>query len=120
MKTQTIEPAVLARLASMKDEFSVSVEPDDLGWVVYVHGEQGDRILLDVESKAAAVFDVLEDVEQRLHALGVEHFEVKDMVKEEGYDEWLLAEIQEALDDPSPPVPHEEAVRRIRAAIKEK
>jgi hypothetical protein len=120
MKTRTIEPAVLAQLAGSQDQFSVSVEPDDLGWVVYVHDQQGERALLDLEGKAAAVFDELDAAEQRLHALGVEHFEVKEMEKEEGYDEWLLAEIQEALDDPSPPVPHEEAVRRIRAAIKEK
>lgn len=120
MKTQTIEPAVLAKLASSQGQFSVSVEPDDLGWVVYVHDQQGERALLDLEGKAAAVFDELEAVEQRLHALGVERFDVKEMIKEEGYDEWLLAEIQEALDDPSPPVPHEEAVRRIKAAIKEK
>lgn len=70
MKTQTIEPAVLAELASSKDPFSVSVEPDDLGWVVYVHDQQGERALLDLEGKAAAVFDELEAVEQRLHALG--------------------------------------------------
>jgi hypothetical protein len=120
MKARTIEPAVLAKLASSQDQFSVSVEPDDLGWVVYVHDQQGEHALLDLESKAAAVFDELETVEQRLHALGVKNFEVKEMEKEAGYDEWLLAEIQEALDDPSPPVPHEEAVRRIRAAIKEK
>jgi len=42
------------------------------------------------------------------------------MEKEEGYDEWLLAEIQEALDDPSPLIPHEEAIRQILAGIKEK
>lgn len=120
MKTQTIEPAALARLASTKDAFSVSVEPDDCGWVVHVHDEQGVRLLLDVENKAAAVFDAIEAAEQRLLTLGIEHFEVKQLEKEEGYDEWLLAEIQEALDDPSPPIPHEEAMRQILAAIKEK
>lgn len=120
MKTQTIEPAALARLASAKDEFSVSVQPDDCGWLVYVHDRQGDRVLLDLESKSAAVFDALQAVEQRLLALGVEQFEVQKLEKEEGYDEWLIAEVQAALDDPSPPVPHEEAVRRIRAAIKAK
>ena len=120
MKAQTIEPAALARLAGKKDEFSVSVQPDDLGWVVYVHDKQGDRVLLDLESKAAAVFDALEAVEQRLLGVGVEHFEVGALEKEDGYNQWLMSEVQAALDDPSPPVPHEEAMRRIRSAIKAK
>ncbi|WP_343732070.1 hypothetical protein [Duganella sp.] len=117
MKAQTIEPAALARLAGKKNDFSVSVQPDDLGWVVYVHDKQGDRVLLDLESKAAAVFDALEAVKQRLLGLGVEHFEIGEMEKDEGYDQWLIGEVQAALDDPSPPVPHEEAIRRIRSAI---
>lgn len=36
------------------------------------------------------------------------------------YTKWLKAEIQEALDDPSPTIPHAEAMRLIRAAIKQK
>ncbi|MEO7495443.1 MAG: hypothetical protein ABIT83_07925 [Massilia sp.] len=34
------------------------------------------------------------------------------------YDDWLRAEIQEAIDDPSPTISHEEVVRQVRAAIK--
>lgn len=34
------------------------------------------------------------------------------------YSKWLKAEVQEALDDPSPTVAHEEAMRQVRAAIK--
>lgn len=32
-------------------------------------------------------------------------------------DDWLAAEVQEALSDPSPGIPHEEAMRPIRAAV---
>ena len=35
------------------------------------------------------------------------------------YDKWLKAEIQEAIDDPSPSIPHAEAMRQVRAAIKQ-
>lgn len=35
------------------------------------------------------------------------------------HDQWLKAEIQEAIDDPSPPIPHAEAMRQVRAAIKQ-
>lgn len=33
------------------------------------------------------------------------------------YDAWLAAEVQEALDDDSPSIPHEEAMRMVRAAV---
>jgi predicted RNase H-like HicB family nuclease len=33
------------------------------------------------------------------------------------YDAWLATEVQEALDDDSPSIPHEEAMRLIRAAV---
>lgn len=33
------------------------------------------------------------------------------------YDAWLAAEVQEALDDDSPSIPHEEAMRMVRAAL---
>jgi len=34
------------------------------------------------------------------------------------YTKWLKAEVQEAIDDTSPTVPHEEAMRQVRDAIK--
>lgn len=120
MTTQTIQPSMLAMLANTENEFSVSAQAQDDGWVVYVHDKQGDRVLLDLEGKAAAVFDALRAVEQRLFALGIEQFEIKRLEKENGYDDWLYAEVREALDDPAPLIPHEEAMRRIRAAIKVK
>jgi hypothetical protein len=33
------------------------------------------------------------------------------------YEQWLDAEIQEALDDPAPAIAHGEAMRQVRAAI---
>lgn len=36
------------------------------------------------------------------------------------YDAWLAAEVQQALDDDSPSIPHEEAMRMVRAAVFEK
>ena len=34
------------------------------------------------------------------------------------YTKWLKAEVQEAIDDTSPSIPHDEAMRQVRAAIK--
>lgn len=33
------------------------------------------------------------------------------------YTKWLKAEVQEALDDPRPSVPHDEAMRQVRASL---
>jgi hypothetical protein len=35
----------------------------------------------------------------------------------EAYDVWFRARVQEALDDPRPPVPHDEVVKRVKATI---
>lgn len=35
----------------------------------------------------------------------------------ETYDKWFRAKVQEALDDPSPGIPHEEVMASVRARI---
>ena len=35
------------------------------------------------------------------------------------YDAWFRAKVREALHDPHPPVPHDEAMRDLRARIEE-
>lgn len=36
----------------------------------------------------------------------------------EVYDKWLMDQVQEALDDNSPTIPHEQAIAEVRAALK--
>lgn len=120
MKTQTIMATELAMLADAGSDFSVSAKAEAAGWLVYVHDQQGDRALLDLEGKATAVFDALETVGWRLRALGIAHFEVEPLEKEAGYDEWLEAEIQDVLDEPGPLIPHEKAVLLMLETIKVK
>lgn len=36
---------------------------------------------------------------------------------QESYEAWLAAEIQEAIDDPRPSVPHDEVMARMDARI---
>ena len=38
----------------------------------------------------------------------------------DAYDIWFRAKVQEALDDPRPSIPHEEAMAMIKAAIDRK
>lgn len=45
---------------------------------------------------------------------------MKNMTTEQlrtAYTEWLAAEIQEAIDDPRPSIPHDEAMARMDARI---
>jgi hypothetical protein len=35
----------------------------------------------------------------------------------EAHDAWFRAKVQEALDDPRPPIPHDQAVARIDAVL---
>lgn len=122
MKAQTIQPAALAELAQAGGNFSVSVRAQAGGWTVYVHDERKDYSLVDAESNRVAIFEALDDVERRLQSLGICQFQVDRRLEgysdDPSYDAWLLAQVQEALDDPSPSIPHEEAIRQIRAAIK--
>ena len=43
---------------------------------------------------------------------------MKDAHAAAAYTKWLKAEVQEAIDDTSPTIPHDEAMRQVRAAIK--
>jgi hypothetical protein len=36
---------------------------------------------------------------------------------EEAYDRWFRAKVKASLNDPRPSIPHDEAMRRIRAII---
>ncbi|WP_277761858.1 stability determinant [Pseudomonas sp. A34-9] len=38
----------------------------------------------------------------------------------ESYDRWFRAKVQEAMDDPSPGIPHEEAMVRLDQLLEEK
>lgn len=38
----------------------------------------------------------------------------------EAYDVWFRARVQEALDDPRPPVPHDQAMAELQAIIDER
>jgi hypothetical protein len=36
------------------------------------------------------------------------------------YDKWLCAQVQEAIDDPRPSIPHEEVMAQMRALLARK
>jgi hypothetical protein len=85
--------------------------------------------LSDARADEPVVLNSLADVERLLRELGVVQFEVDGSAldnamsapppgADQEYDDWFRAQVQEALDDPRPAIPHDEAMRRIRAALK--
>jgi hypothetical protein len=45
----------------------------------------------------------------------ISEFETEEQAA--SHDRWLRAQVQAALDDPRPGVPHDEAMARVRATI---
>lgn len=46
----------------------------------------------------------------------ISEFETEEQAA--SHDRWFRAKVQKALDDPRPPVPHDEAMARIRERIR--
>ncbi len=99
-----------------------------------------ERVLAAQRSNQVRIFRKLETLVEYLKGIGIPRFEVdavhydphsataikrpdraaamKDAHAAAAYTKWFKAEVQEALDDTSPTVPHDEAMRQVRAAIK--
>lgn len=129
MNTSTLDYVEMHALANSEAEYDVSVIGANGEWRVFIHALSDVRALSGVSGGLPMVFATLSDVELELRELGVLHFEVTASRSDSGedtpvtetdpeYDAWFRAQVQEALDDPSPPIPHEEAMRQIRAALK--
>jgi len=53
-----------------------------------------------------------------LHSPFYSDFESEE--EAESYDRWFRAKVQEALDDPNPGIPHEEAMMRLDQLLEER
>lgn len=139
MSVDTIDHATLMQLTEAGLVSSAHVVGRDGGWGITVKYGTTERALAAQRNQQARIFRRLETLVEYLKGIGILHFDVdaaghhpdiakrrrpdralamKDAHEAAAYAKWLKAEIQEAIDDPSPTVPHEEAMRRIRAAIK--
>ncbi|WEK04820.1 MAG: hypothetical protein P0Y65_00760 [Candidatus Devosia phytovorans] len=56
----------------------------------------------------SAAFDQLDPL--------VSEFETQEQA--DSYDRWLMAKVERSLSDPRPSIPHDEAMRRVKEAIK--
>ena len=140
MATETIDHSTLAKLAEAGVVDSAHVIGREGGWRIVVKYGMSERALAAQRSQQVRIFRKFETLVEYLKGIGISRFDVdaanfdprslaerkrpdraaamKDAHEAAAYVKWLKAEIQEAIDDPGPTIPHEEAMRQIRAAIK--
>lgn len=140
MTAETIDHTTLIKLAEAGVVRSAHVIGRDGGWGILVRYGMTERLLAAQRSQQVRIFRKLETLVEYLKGVGIPRFEVdaenydsrstiatkrpdralamKDAHAAAAYNKWLKAEVQEAIDDPIPTVPHDEAMRQIRAAIK--
>lgn len=138
MTTETIDHATLTKLAEAGVVRSAHEVGQNGGWGILVKYGTTERALAAQRSHQVRIFRKLETLVEYLKGGGIPRFDV-DAVNHNphsvtatkrpdraaamkdahaAYTKWLKAEVQEALDDTSPTVPHDEAMRQVRAAIK--
>ena len=139
MATETIDHSTLSKLAEAGLVRSAHVVGQDGGWGIVVKYGTIERALAAQRSHQVRIFRKLETLVAYLKAVGIPRFDVdavnydphtttakrpdraaamKDAHAAAAYTKWLKAEVQEAIDDTSPTIPHDEAMRQVRAAIK--
>jgi hypothetical protein len=140
MPTETIDHTTLSKLAEAGVVRSAHVVGQDGGWSVLVKYGMTERALAAQRSQQVRIFRKLETLVDYLKGVGIPRFDVdtenysnssathkrpdraaamKEAHQAAAYTKWLKAEIQEAIDDTGPTIPHDEAMRQIRTAIKQ-
>lgn len=141
MTTETIDHTTLTKLAEAGVVRSAHVVGQAGGWGILVKYGMTERALAAQRSHQVRIFRKLETLVDYLKGIGIPRFDVdavnydpdsvtvhkrpdraaamKSAHEAAAYTKWLKAEVQEAIDDTSPTVPHDEAMRQVRAAIKQ-
>lgn len=140
MTTETIDHTTLSRLAEAGAVRSAHIVGQNGGWGVLVKCGMTERALAAQRSHQVRVFRKFETLVNYLKGVGIAHFDVdavnydaaslkntrnrpdraeamKSAHKAAAYDKWLKAEVQEAIDDTSPTIPHNEVMKEVRAVI---
>lgn len=141
MTTETIDHTTLTKLAEAGVVRSAHVVGQAGGWGILVKYGMTERALAAQRSHQVRIFRKLETLVDYLKGIGIPRFDVdavnydpdsvtvhkrpdraaamKSAHEAAAYTKWLKAEVQEAIDDTSPTIPHDEAMRQVRAAIKQ-
>lgn len=131
MNTETIDHTTLSRLAEAGAVRSAHIIGQSGGWGVLVKYGMTERALATQRSHQVRVFRKFETLVSYLKGVGIARFEVdavnydpaslkssrsrpdraeamKNAHEAAAYDKWFRAQVQEALDDPRPGIPHEQ------------
>jgi hypothetical protein len=140
MSANTIDHTTLIRLAEAGLVQTAHVIGHAGGWSLLVQYGTTECALAAQRSRQVRNFRKLETLVDYLKGVGIARFVVdagnydarsvtatrrpdraaalKDVHAAAAYTKWLKAEVQEALDDTGPTLPHDEAMRLVRAAIR--
>ncbi|MDB5992202.1 MAG: putative addiction module antitoxin, RelB/DinJ family [Herbaspirillum sp.] len=140
MTTETIDHTTLTKLAEAGVVRSAHVVGQAGGWGILVKYGMTERALAAQRSQQVRLFRRLETLVEYLKSIGIPRFDVdavnydpegltrykrpdraeamKNAHEAAAYDKWLKSEIQEAIDDDSPTIPHDKVMRDVRAVIK--
>lgn len=131
MNTETIDHTTLSRLAEAGAVRSAHIVGQKGGWGVLVKYGMTERALAAQRSREVRIFSKFETLVRYLKGVGIARFEVdavdydpaalkttrsrpdravamKHAHEAAAYDKWFRAQVQEALDDPSPSISHEQ------------
>ena len=139
MSTETIDHTTLSRLAEAGAVSSAHIIGQRGGWGILVKCGLTERALAAQRSQQVRIFRKFETLVSYLKGVGIARFEVdaenydaaslktthnrpdraeamKNAHAAAAYNKWLKAEIQEAIDDTSPSIPHDRVMEEVRAA----
>lgn len=130
MITETIDHATFTKLAEAGAVRSAHVVGQPGGWGIVVKYGMTEAALAAQRSQQVRIFRKFETLVGYLKGVGIVHFDVdavnfdadglptrtrpdttatlKKAHAAAAYDKWLMAEVQEAIDDTSPSIPHAE------------
>ncbi|NHZ34951.1 hypothetical protein F0185_15360 [Massilia sp. CCM 8692] len=140
MTADVIDHTTLSNLAEAGQVSNARVVGQAEGWSILVTHGMSEQTLAEDRNGQVRIFPKLDTLAAYLKEIGIVRFDVDagnfgpttisrtggpdrpsaipDAHSVAAYAEWLKAEVQEAIDDTSPSVPHDEAMRQIRAAMK--
>lgn len=135
----TIDHATLSHLVAAGAVRGANVVGQPGGWGIVIQYEMTERVLA-AKRGAVRVFRKFETLVGYLKEMGVTHYQVdasqfdpvalkserhridaSDRMKHAhetaAYDKWFRAQVQAALDDPRPSIPHARVMKEMRSAI---
>lgn len=127
---QTIDHTTLSHLVEAGAVRAAHAIGQAGGWAVVVKYGMAERALTATRSKQVRLFKKLETLVEYLKGIGITRFDVdaadydptttktvsrpdrsaalKEAHEAAAYDRWFRSQVQEALDDPRPGIPHDQ------------